>query len=102
MPSYSARRSRDRPPTHPGELLAEAFEATHLTKTEIAHRLGVSRPHLHEILAGRKPVTPIMAAKLGKLFGNDGGLWARMQTAHDLWWASRHADVSRVKALEPT
>lgn len=101
MTSYPAKRSPNRPPTHPGVVLAEVFEATGLTKTEIANRLAVTRGHLHDMIAGRKPVTPLMAAKLGKLFGNDGGVWARMQIAHDMWFASRLPDVSRIKTLEP-
>ena len=32
----------------------------------------------------RQRVTPEMAFRLGRLFGNGPGLWLRMQTAHDL------------------
>jgi addiction module HigA family antidote len=90
MTDYPARRDRNRRPTHPGELLsAEIIPATGLSKTEIARRLGLSRPTLYAILSCRQPVTPQVAARLGKLFGNGPGLWIRMQAAYDAWRAER-------------
>jgi len=61
--------------------------------------LGISRQHLHDILEERKPVSAEVAVRLGKLFGNDGGLYYRMQAAHDLWRASRSVDVSAIPTL---
>lgn len=95
----SAPLTRDptRPPTHPGALLREAVEATGLTRTEVAARLGVSRQHLYDVMDQRKPVSPTMAARLGRFFGNGGELWLRMQMAHDLWRAERDVDVLKVR-----
>ena len=62
--------------------------------------LNISRQQLHAILAGRKPVSPEMAARLGKLFGNGPGLWLRLQAAHDAWHVEREVDVSEVPSLE--
>jgi addiction module HigA family antidote len=88
-------------PTHPGELLAEiTIPATGLTKIEVARRLGLSRQTLYDILAKRQAVTPAVAVRLGKLFGNGPGLWMRMQTAHDLWHAERNVDVSGIQTLQ--
>jgi hypothetical protein len=36
--------------------------------------VGISRQHLYDILEERKPVSPAVAVRLGKLFG-DGGVW---------------------------
>ena len=69
---------------HPGEVIADALESANLTMTEAAKRLHVSRQTLHDIVAGRRPVTSQMAFRLGRLFGNGPGLWLRMQVAHDL------------------
>jgi len=55
----------------------------------VARKLGVTRQHLHRILAEKAPVTPDMALRLGKFCGNGPGLWLRMQQAHDLWHAER-------------
>ena len=94
------RRNPDRCPTHPGELLREdVIPATKKTKAEIAHLLGISRRHLHGILAERKPVSAEDSVRLGKLFGNGAGLWLRMQAAYDEWQAYRAVDVSEIPTL---
>ena len=82
-------------PVHPGELLREdVLPATGLSVSAAARALGVTRQTLHAVLAGRQAVTPEMALRLGKLFGNGPDLWLRMQQAHDLWHAQRSlADV---------
>jgi addiction module HigA family antidote len=100
MTDLPALRDVDRAPTHPGALLREdILPATGKTKTEIARMLGVSRQHLHDILSEAKPVTPAVAVRLGKLFGNGAGLWVRMQGAYDTWKAEREVDVSAIPTL---
>ena len=101
MSEIAASRDRARCPTHPGELLREdVIPATGRSKAEIARLLGISRQHLYDILAETRPVSPAMAVRLGKLFGNGAGLWSRMQAAHDTWRAEREVDVSDVPTLE--
>lgn len=93
-------RNPDRCPMHPGELLREdVIPATGKSKTEIARMLGISRQHLHDILAERKPVSAEVAVRLGKLFGNEPLVWVRMQGAYNAWHASRNVDVSAVPRL---
>ena len=93
-------RNPDRCPTHPGELLREdVIPATGKAKAEIARMLGISRQHLHDILAERKPVSAEVAVRLAKLFGNEPLVWIRMQGAYDAWHASREVDVSAVPTL---
>ena len=93
-------RNPNRCPTHPGELLREdVLPEVKKTKAEISRLLGISRQHLHDILAERKPVSPEVAVRLGKLFGNGAGLWIRMQGAYDEWQASRTVDVSEIPTL---
>lgn len=88
-------------PAHPGELLREiVLPATRLPKTEIARLLGISRQHLYDILAERKPVTPETAVRLGKLFGDGPGPWWRMQAELHLWEATRTLDVSAIPTLK--
>lgn len=88
-------------PAHPGELLREiVLPATQLPKTEIARLLGISRQHLYDILADRKPVTPETAVRLGKLLGDGPGPWWRMQAELDLWEATRALDVSAIPTLK--
>lgn len=100
MASIAARRNLNRPPVHPGELLREdVVPATGLSKAEIARLLGISRQQLYDILAEKKPVTPAMAVRLGKFFGNGAGLWSGMQNAYDTWHAEREVDVSKIPTL---
>ncbi len=100
MTEYAAQRNPDRRPTHPGAVLAQVLDAAKKSKTEIAARLCISRQHLHDILEQRKPVSVVMAARLGELFGNSGELWIRMQVTRDLWDAKRDPELKKVRPLE--
>lgn len=94
-------RDPNRCPTHPGELLREdVLPATGKPIAEISRMLGVSRQHLHDILAERKPVSTDMAVRLGKLFGNGPGVWVGMQGAYDQWHSVRRVDVSAIPTLD--
>ena len=93
-------RNPNRCPAHPGEVLREdVIPATGKAKAEIARMLGISRQHLHDILAERKPVSPEVAVRLAKLFSTEPLLWIRMQGAYDAWHATRDVDVSAIPAL---
>lgn len=93
-------RNPNRCPTHPGELLREdILPAVGAPKTEVATLLGISRQHLHDILAERKPVSPETAVRLAKMFGGDAIAWVRMQGAYDAWHAARTVDVSGIPTL---
>jgi addiction module HigA family antidote len=61
--------------------------------------LGISRQHLHAIMAEKKPVTPKVAVLLGALFGDGPEIWVRMQAAYDTWHAQRDVDVRHIKPL---
>jgi addiction module HigA family antidote len=101
MKTTFATRKTSRRPTPPGEMLAEdVIPATGLSKTEIASRLGISRQSLYDILNCRQPVTPQMALRIGKLFGNGPRLWLNMQATYDLWLAEQSVDVSGIPTLE--
>lgn len=93
-------RHPDLAPAHPGELLSKiVIPATGRSKSEIARLLGVSRYILQEILMERQAVTPAIAVRLGKLFGDGAGVWLRMQTEYDLWHAEQLVDVSGVPTI---
>jgi antitoxin HigA-1 len=97
---YVAVRDPNRCPTHPGELLREdVIPATGRPRAELARLLGISRQHLYDILNERKPVTPVVAARLGKLFGNGAGVWVRMQASYDAWHAERDVDTSQIPTI---
>ena len=90
-------------PAHPGEFLAEiVVPATGKSKVEISALLGVSRQTLYDVLNGHQAVTPALAVRLGKLFGNGPELWLNMQQAHDLWHVQRELadEVSAIPTLD--
>jgi len=93
-------RDPQRCPTHPGAILREdVLPAVGQTKTRIAQGLGISRQHLHDVLAERKPVSPEVAVRVAKMFGGSPESWLRMQASHDAWRAEREVDVSQVPRL---
>lgn len=98
---HVARRAKTRCPTHPGALLRDdIIPATGRSKIEIAGLLGVSRQHLYDILREKKPVSPTVAVRLGKLFGDGAGVWTRMQAAYDTWQAEQTEDVSAIPTIK--
>jgi addiction module HigA family antidote len=102
MANSSSRRAvaqSDRPPTHPGAILREdVLPSIGEPVMTVAKKLGVTRQHLHRILAEQAPVRPEMALRLGKFCGNGAGLWLRLQQAYDLWHAERalKAEIAKI------
>ena len=93
---------RQIPPTHPGEMLREDFMPDYdLTATALASALGVSRQTIHELLSEKRSITPLMALRLSRLFGNSAAFWLNAQQARDLWESERgyHADLMRIQPL---
>ena len=98
-------RKRTRPPVHPGELLREDFLPDyHLTATGLASALGVSRQTVNELLRERRAVSPEMALRLSRLFGNSPEFWLNLQRAVDLWETEQaiRDDVKQIKPLGRT
>jgi addiction module HigA family antidote len=95
-------REMIRRPTHPGEMLREDFLPDYaLSVAALAKAAGVSRQSVNELLRGRRAVSPEMALRLSRLFGNSPEFWLNAQRAVDLWEASRsiQSDVARIKPL---
>lgn len=94
-------RDQTRQPTHPGEILREdVLPSLGLTQLEFANRLGVSRRTISELLHERRPVTPDMAIRLGRLLGNGPEIWLRMQQTLDLWKLERTPRYAVIEPLE--
>ena len=91
-----------RKPTHPGEMIREHFIPDYgLTATKLAEALGVSRQSVNELLRERRAVSPEMALRLSRLFGNSAEFWLNAQRAVDLWVAAQVVkdQVDRIKPL---
>ena len=91
-----------RRPTHPGEMLREDFLTDYgLTVAGLAEALGVSRQTVNELLRERRALSPEMALRLSRLFGNSPEFWLNAQRAVDLWDTAQaiKADVESIKPL---
>ena len=99
VPNTQAMKRR---PTHPGEMLREDFMPDYfLTVTGLAEAVGVSRQSINELLRERRAVSPEMAIRLSRLFGNSPEFWLNAQRAVDLWDAARSVkdQVARIRPL---
>ena len=93
-----------RRPTHPGEMLREDFLPDYgLTTSGLAEAIGVSRQSINELLHELRAISPAMALRLAKLFGNSPEFWLNAQRAVDLWDVAQviQHDVTRINTLTP-
>jgi addiction module HigA family antidote len=72
-----------------------------LTVAGFARMLGVSRQTANELLRERRSLSPEMALRLARLFGNTPEFWLNAQRAVDLWEASRsiRKEVQSIRPL---
>ena len=92
-----------RRPTHPGEMLREDFLPDYaLSVSGLADLIGVSRQSVNELLRERRSVSPEMALRLARLFGNTPEFWLNAQRAVDLWEAGEALkdEVARIQPLD--
>jgi addiction module HigA family antidote len=93
---------KNRPPTHPGEMLLKEFlEPTGVNQVEAAARMGVPFQRLNAIVRGRRSVSADTAILLAALTGMDAEFWLSLQTKWDLWHALRaRGSRPKVKMIE--
>ncbi len=100
--TISNTAKREIPPTHPGEMLREDFMSDfNLNATSMAMALGVSRQTVNELLRERRAITPLMALRLSRLFGNSPDFWMNAQHSYDLWESEQrfHKELSQIQPL---
>jgi addiction module HigA family antidote len=99
IPNTRERKVR---PVHPGEMLREDYLPDYgLTVSSFAKVLGVSRQTINELLRERRAVSPEMALRLSRLFGNSPEFWLNAQRSVDLWEAARSSKkkIDRINPL---
>ncbi len=93
---------RVRPPSHPGAAVRIELEDLGLSITEAARRLRVSRRTLSEIVNEGRGISPEMALRLGRFFGDGPDIWLRMQMAWDKWQVEHDAEtLAEIEKIEP-
>ena len=99
--SIANTKKREIKPVHPGELLREDFMPDYgLTVSALAEALGVSRQTVNELIREQRSLSPVMALRLSKLFGNSAEFWLNAQKAVELWNAERMAG-EEIKHIKP-
>jgi addiction module HigA family antidote len=91
------------PPVHPGEIIEEdLLPSVGLFVTEAAKARGVYRPMLHDILAGRKPLSAILCLTVARRLGGSPEVWMRLQAACGLKKSGQNNKVmARVARIVP-
>ena len=100
--SFPNTMKRTVSPTHPGEMLREDFMPDYgLTVAGLAGALGVTRQTINELIRERRALSPEMALRLARLFGNSAEFWLNAQRAVDLWEAEQSIgdEVERIRPL---
>ena len=88
-------------PLHPGLIVKDTLiDNTDLTVTEAAARLGITRTTLSRLLNGHIGISPEMALRLSKFFGNSIEIWVNLQAQYDVWCVQQQSKDIRVKPLK--
>lgn len=89
------------PPTHPGEMLLEAFlKPLGMTQAALAEKIGVSYPRVNELIRGKRGVTPDTALRLERLFGMEAQFWLNLQLAWDLYQATHSPAAKKIRKIK--
>ena len=86
---------------HPGEILREdILPEINISESKLAEYLNLSRMTINRLVNERQSVSPEMALRLGKLFGNSPDFWLNLQNAYDLRKAE-HSISTELKKIKP-
>ena len=93
----------DREPTHPGEMLVEEFLIPmQITQRELANAIRVPYQRVHELINGKRGVTPSTALRLGRFFGVSADFWLNLQVRWDLYRAeaSERSELEAIRTYQ--
>ncbi len=94
------RIPKNRPPTHPGEILREDFlKPMGLTQEALAKELEVSFQRINGIINGKRGVTAETALLLASYLGTTASFWMNAQTTYDLYEARERIGDKRFATL---
>ncbi|GAB5412727.1 MAG: HigA family addiction module antitoxin [Congregibacter sp.] len=87
-------------PVHPGSIVREdCLNASELTVTDAAKKLGVTRQALNNVVNEKSAISPEMAIRLEKMGWSSADAWLRMQMNYDLAKVRARADEIQVHAV---
>jgi len=87
-------------PPHPGKVLKELYiKPLHLTISEVAKGIGVTRKSLSELVNAKYGVSVDMATRLAKAFSTTPESWLNLQQQYDLWHAKEKRKLLKVRVF---
>lgn len=91
---------KNRPPTHPGEMLLEEFlKPMGINQKQLANHLNWTYAKLNELVHGKRGITPDSALDLADAFNMEAEFWMNLQRDWDLYKAqSRHQPILALSA----
>jgi addiction module HigA family antidote len=86
---------------HPGEILREdILPEVQMSESKLAEHLNICRMTVNRLVNERQAVSPDMALRLSRLFGNSPDFWLNLQNAYDLKKAE-HSMAAELKKIKP-
>ena len=82
-------RHKNRPPTPPGEMLAETLSDMGMTQGQLAEKMGIPIQRVNLIINGHRSISAETAILLARAFGTTPHYWLNAQNDVDLWNAER-------------
>ena len=77
-------------PKHPGLMIKSlCLDPLHLSVSDAAKLLKISRPTLSKLVNGHLNISPEMAMRLAIVFNTSEELWINLQAGYDLWKAQK-------------
>ncbi|TAK73964.1 MAG: addiction module antidote protein, HigA family [Gammaproteobacteria bacterium] len=87
-------------PLHPGEIIKElCINATGLTVTQVAKKLGVDRTTFSRLINGHAGISPEMAVRLSIALETPAAMWMNLQRDFDLYKAEKRRKKLRVEKI---
>lgn len=77
---------------HPGEILQDTLDASGMSQSELAERIGLTTKTVNEIVKGKNSITPETALKLSSVFGTSDVLWNNLQRQYEEVVARKHLE----------
>src|SRR3989338_7574346 len=91
--------SKNREPTHPGEMLLKEFlEPMNISQKEFSRHIGWTYARLNEIVKKHRGITEDSALSLAEAFQMEPEFWLNLQRDWNLWHVrKKHVPVKPLK-----
>ena len=85
--------SKNRKPTHPGEILVEEFlKPMGLSQVELARKMGVPIQRVNTLIKAKRDMSAETAILLSRALKTSSEFWMNLQVACDLYKAQHHIE----------